>query len=334
MSYIVLCPEGVAYRNTPNFEDRNQQTAGPSMGERLQGNVAEGAGGLYYLQTQKGYVPFYKQDGSVVLGPAEQVASYQVTAPNGIAYRKSANMNDRKPEAGPTAGSIAMGIKVVGADGVEYLQTAAGFLPITDASRQPLLAQMPAGTMPPSSAQAQQPPPSGGYQQQAAPPPPSGGYQQQPQQQQYGQPQQSQYGQPQQYGGAPPPGYAAPPPAPPGQNPGYAPNAVGYGAAPVAMAAATGVHYGQPQQQQYGQPQQSMGGGPPQGKAQQAQQAFQRFDTDRSGTIEIGEFMNAMAMLGNHMAPADAQCIFMCVDSDGDGRVTLQEFTQHWVLNH
>jgi len=316
-------PAGVAYRNTPNFEDRNQTTAGPSMGERLQGNVAEGAGGLYYLQSSSGYVPFYKQDGSVVLGPAEQVASYQVTAPNGIAYRKSANMNDRKPEAGPTAGSIAMGIKVTGADGIEYLQTATGFLPITDASRQPLLAQMPPGTMPPGAAQTQQPPPSGGYQQAAPTGVQYGGQQPQqsqygqPQQSQYGQPQQSQYGQPQQsqYGAAPPPSY--PPPAPPGQNPGYAPNAVGYGAPPVAMAAP-----------------QSMGGGPAQGKAQQAQEAFQRFDTDRSGTIEVNEFMNAMAMLGNHMAPADGQCIFMLIDSNGDGRVTLQEFTQHWVMNH
>jgi len=323
MSYIVVCTEGVALRNTPNFEDRNQTAAGPTVGEQLQGSVVEGANALYYLQTSRGYVPFYKKDGSVVLGPAEQVASYQVVAPRGVGYRKTGSFDDRKPGNGPTAGAIVMGIKSVGGDQIEYLQTSSGFLPIAGHDRVPLLAPMPPGTVPGQQPQHQQAPAP------FKPPVPAGvTYGQQPQQ--YGQqPQQSQYGQPpQQYGqqpqqsqyGAPPqPSYGAPAAAAPAygapsQNPGYAPNAVGYNAQPVPVAAPA----------------------PPQnsGKAAQAQQAFMRFDTDRSGTIECNEFMNAMAMLGNQMAPADAQCIFMLVDGDGDGRVTLNEFTQHWVMNH
>ena len=47
--------------------------------------------------------------------------------------------------------------------------------------------------------------------------------------------------------------------------------------------------------------------------------ACRRFDLDRSGTIEIGEFVNATAQLGANLSYEDAQCVFCVVDMDGDG---------------
>lgn len=99
MSFTVVCPQGVALRNTPSFNDRNQGVPGPSVGQVLQGQVVPGQNGLNYLQTQQGFVgpvpscavltveagfvPFYKEDGTVVLGPTDQVVSCQVTKDSG-----------------------------------------------------------------------------------------------------------------------------------------------------------------------------------------------------------------------------------------------------------
>lgn len=59
--------------------------------------------------------------------------------------------------------------------------------------------------------------------------------------------------------------------------------------------------------------------------------------------------MNAMALLGATLTYEDAQCVFCVVDVDGDGmscishdasltcevgRITLSEFTEHWVANY
>ena len=59
-----------------------------------------------------------------------------------------------------------------------------------------------------------------------------------------------------------------------------------------------------------------------------------RFDTDRSGTIEVQEFVGALGLLGTNISLEDAKCMFGIVDGDGDGRVTLPEFTEHWLSNY
>ena len=116
--------QGVAFRNTPNFEDRNPSVAGPAVGDMITGSVVPGDGGLYYLQTSLvGYIPFYRKDSGIILAPHDQARSYQVippqgarlstaaclSAPPGIAYRLTANFGDTKPGQGPIGGQIVIG---------------------------------------------------------------------------------------------------------------------------------------------------------------------------------------------------------------------------------
>lgn len=307
MSFTVVCPQGVALRNTPNFNDRNQIIPGPTVGTVLQGTVVPGDGGLYY-QIQQGFVPFYKQDGSVVLGPADQVVSCQVTKDSGIAYRKTADFNDRRQDIpGPSCGQIIIGIQVQGSSG-QFLQTSAGFVPFADPAGMPLLQTMPPGTLPSDAVHTQQHHPT---QPQAYPQQPQQGYA----------PQQPQ-AYPQQ-GYAPHPG--APPPAYSQGYPQQQAHGMGKGAFGAAAAAQQGMGM-------YGAPARPAPAG--QDKRAMARDAFMRFDTDRSGTIELGEFVNAMALLGATLTYEDAQCVFCVVDVDGDGRITLSEFTEHWVANY
>merc|ERR1711959_565222 len=193
MSFTVVCPQGVAIRNSPNFNDRNNAVVGPTVGTTLQGEVVPGDGGLYYLRTAQGFVPFYKQDGSVVLGPSEQVTSAQVVKNEGVAYRNTAAYEDRRGDMpGPSCGQIIIGIQVPG-DRAQFLQTSNGFVPFTDPGGNALMKAMPAGTQP-SDAAPSIPPPrpqmsQGGWNPppapaSGAPPPPySQGF---PQQQGYG----------------------------------------------------------------------------------------------------------------------------------------------------
>ena len=95
------------------------------MGDVITGSVVPGDGGLYYLHTSRGYVPFYRKDSAIILAPHDQARSYQVIppqgtrlttgacthrlTPSGIAYRLTANFGDTKPGQGPLGGQIVIG---------------------------------------------------------------------------------------------------------------------------------------------------------------------------------------------------------------------------------
>eukprot|EP00658_Telonema_sp_P-2_P017062 TRINITY_DN16607_c0_g1_i2.p1 TRINITY_DN16607_c0_g1~~TRINITY_DN16607_c0_g1_i2.p1 ORF type:complete len:118 (-),score=17.29 TRINITY_DN16607_c0_g1_i2:98-451(-) len=104
--YTVICAAGVRLRNTPNFEDVRSDQA--TSGGTLTGNMVCGQNGIYYLQTQNGYVPFYKPDGSPLLAPVDQVEQYQVA--QGMEFRRTANFHDLKHESG----QVVVGQSVMG----------------------------------------------------------------------------------------------------------------------------------------------------------------------------------------------------------------------------
>ncbi|CAE6474361.1 unnamed protein product, partial [Rhizoctonia solani] len=57
-------------------------------------------------------------------------------------------------------------------------------------------------------------------------------------------------------------------------------------------------------------------------------QVFDRFDRDGSGSIERGELRRAVTLLGNKLTDQELSMIMREVDTDGDGRVSFEEFTK------
>eukprot|EP00667_Euglena_gracilis_P002499 EG_transcript_2500 len=57
--------------------------------------------------------------------------------------------------------------------------------------------------------------------------------------------------------------------------------------------------------------------------------AFQRFDTDHSGNLDVQEFHKAMQSLGLGYSFEDAENLFMMMDEDGNGEMDMQEFLTH-----
>ncbi|KAH7316388.1 hypothetical protein B0J17DRAFT_687221 [Rhizoctonia solani] len=55
---------------------------------------------------------------------------------------------------------------------------------------------------------------------------------------------------------------------------------------------------------------------------------FERFDRDGSGTIERAELGRAVALLGDKLTDQELAMIMHEVDTDGDGRVSFEEFTR------
>jgi Ca2+-binding EF-hand superfamily protein len=89
-------------------------------------------------------------------------------------------------------------------------------------------------------------------------------------------------------------------------------------------------------QQQQPQPQRAplRSGAPIEEKRAAAQQAFQMYDTDRSGTIDMNEFASALGYLGLQISREDAGAIFCIIDSDGNGTLSMTEFIEHYVANY
>jgi hypothetical protein len=94
----------------------------------------------------------------------------------------------------------------------------------------------------------------------------------------------------------------------------------------------------QPVQAQQQQPQAQRAplrsGAPIEEKRAAAQQAFQMYDTDRSGTIDMNEFASALGYLGLQISREDAGAIFCIIDSDGNGTLSMTEFIEHYVANY
>ncbi|EFJ40112.1 hypothetical protein VOLCADRAFT_34708, partial [Volvox carteri f. nagariensis] len=53
---------------------------------------------------------------------------------------------------------------------------------------------------------------------------------------------------------------------------------------------------------------------------------FDSFDTDRSGTLEVGELAQLVSQLVPGVSAAEVRYVMAMLDSSGDGHVTQQEF--------
>jgi len=69
-------------------------------------------------------------------------------------------------------------------------------------------------------------------------------------------------------------------------------------------------------------------------KRDAARRAFRRFDVDRSGFLDVGEFTSALTMLGVTIDFHDAMAIFALVDDDHNGSISEHEFVSHFLANY
>ena len=61
-------------------------------------------------------------------------------------------------------------------------------------------------------------------------------------------------------------------------------------------------------------------------KIKEYREAFDMFDKDHSGSIDIGEISKIMKNYGNPMTKEEIQHMIKDIDSDGDGELTFEEF--------
>lgn len=66
-------------------------------------------------------------------------------------------------------------------------------------------------------------------------------------------------------------------------------------------------------------------------RLQKAQDMFKRFDTDNSGTISHDEFIQALDSFGLNLSFDASKKMLDSFDSNGDGVVSLEEFTEHFM---
>ena len=60
---------------------------------------------------------------------------------------------------------------------------------------------------------------------------------------------------------------------------------------------------------------------------QAAKNAFDRFDIDKDGQITAAEYKSVMAQLGDpYVTEPVAQAVIKAADSDGDGKISWDEF--------
>lgn len=59
---------------------------------------------------------------------------------------------------------------------------------------------------------------------------------------------------------------------------------------------------------------------------EELQEAFNHFDTDKSGTIDTQEIVHAMTKIGQKLTPKQAKDFVKAADADGDGEINYEEF--------
>ena len=137
-SYIVLDPKGVAWRQTPTFNDRVASVAGPAFGEKLQGDIVQGALGDYYLHTARAKLPPTDVSSTdqptaapSTSGTAAPKTKWEVVSENGVLWRNSPNYADcNRNISGAHPGAILEGelvradvvyLRITGEAGPQYL---------------------------------------------------------------------------------------------------------------------------------------------------------------------------------------------------------------------
>merc|ERR1711977_51062 len=71
-SYVVIYPQGIAWRSAPNYNARITNIAGPAANTVLSGPVIMGQDGLQYLQVGQQFVPMSSPQGQQLMAPAMQ----------------------------------------------------------------------------------------------------------------------------------------------------------------------------------------------------------------------------------------------------------------------
>jgi len=85
---------------------------------------------------------------------------FAVVFPNGVGYRRSPNYEDRRQDVrGPNNGQIVEGPVVAGTDGLQYVQTAQGYLPVRNPNGETLLGPAQQGVAAPMPQQKSDPMP-------------------------------------------------------------------------------------------------------------------------------------------------------------------------------
>eukprot|EP00667_Euglena_gracilis_P005968 EG_transcript_6014 len=69
--------------------------------------------------------------------------------------------------------------------------------------------------------------------------------------------------------------------------------------------------------------------GPVSPRTHMAMVAFEKFDTDHSGNLDVREFHKAIVSLGLGYSFEDAENLFNMMDEDGNGSMSMQEFLAH-----
>eukprot|EP00657_Telonema_sp_P-1_P012232 TRINITY_DN8692_c0_g1_i1.p2 TRINITY_DN8692_c0_g1~~TRINITY_DN8692_c0_g1_i1.p2 ORF type:complete len:165 (+),score=41.09 TRINITY_DN8692_c0_g1_i1:163-657(+) len=76
-SFIVVYPQGIAWRSAPNYNARVTNVQGPVLNTVLSGPVVQGQDGLQYLQVGSYFVPMTSQQGQQLIVPQQMQQALQ-----------------------------------------------------------------------------------------------------------------------------------------------------------------------------------------------------------------------------------------------------------------
>ena len=67
------------------------------------------------------------------------------------------------------------------------------------------------------------------------------------------------------------------------------------------------------------------------GSVSSAEEMFSRMDADQSGSLDRQELKAAIHELGFDLGPGGVDILFLHIDTDGDGAISLGEFREYWT---
>ena len=66
-------------------------------------------------------------------------------------------------------------------------------------------------------------------------------------------------------------------------------------------------------------------------EVQEIKKAFDSYDSDKSGTIEMNELNHLAIDLGQEFDDEELAEAFQALDSDGSGKIEFDEFLRWWI---